>query len=402
MELKAAIWDTCGGIPLYLFSMLDLLDQNCTRSPHRSRNVGDPCTPSEFFLPRLTRGRADAVLRERWRMISWKATTISEEFQQAPLVLVALFAIAHEPSRVERFCQLADIPAQVRRSVRRTLLREGMLRQNGNEWAFDFQHELLRQTAIAVGRDEASAQQVIETILEKVSEGSADALDLELRADLASWAGFHDDSTQALNAAFELIRGTANFRLAHRVLFKLCAGLERRAFGSAKSYLEYLTCRSELAWATWNTESLLEAKEEYKRIVMDATTRASDVLHPSIAEAFAADAQRRVVGLDLHLEDLSSFVASAQTALELNGHSVAFHSVMNRLVLYCAEFSHVDLGLELAQLTLEVFGNPRPWRRFKRGIALRWRRIGTPSRPTARPRAARFSAGALRVVTLRR
>lgn len=356
-ELKSAIWDMCGGVPLYLFSILDLL-----HSEGAIRYLGDRGwvieSPSTFTEPARTGRRADGVLEERLKAISWEGTTLPEEFERAPLVLVGLLAIAHEPVRVQKLCELANIDSEAYVSVRRTLIRHRIIRPSDEEWAFHFQHDLLRRAAVEVGRSNNPAQKLVERIIARITEGQPTATDLELCADIATWMGFDEDAARSLNAAYERISKSENFTLIRRILSKLSKALEPAALNSPKSYTEYLDCRSALAWTTWNTGSLLEARAEYSRIVDDAMSGASTVIDATVAEAYAADAQRRVLGLNLGLSDIPAFIESAERALELNGHPIVFNSIMNRLILYCAGFSHVAFGLELSKLTLEVFGDP--------------------------------------------
>jgi hypothetical protein len=358
-ELKNAIWSVSGGVPLYLFSVLDLLK---SEGAIKSVDVNHLTiqAPSAFLELARTRRRADGVLEERLKAISWEGTTLPEEFKNTPLVLVGLLAISHEPGRVERLCQFANIDSETYRSVRRTLMRHNIIRASGDGWDFNFQHDLLRRVAIEVGKNNDSAQRVVERILASLGEGQPTAIDLELCADLATWMGFREDATRALNAAFERLRKSENFILIRRILSKLCEGLEPGAFSSPKSYGEYLASRSALAWATWNTGSLIEARAEYSRIVADALSNANTVIDPTVAEAYAADAQRRVLGINLALNDIPGFIESAQRALELNGHPIVFNSIMNRLILYCARFGHVDFGLELSESILQVFGDIEP------------------------------------------
>jgi hypothetical protein len=357
-ELKNAIWNMCGGVPLYLFSLLDLLNSKGAIK-YRSGKRWIIESPSALLTGAvLTLRRADGVLEERLKAISWEGTILPEKFKKAPLVLLGLLAIAHEPARVERLCQLADIKPEAYRSVRRTLMRHNIIRSNEDGWSFDFQHDLLRRVAIEVGRNSDSAQEVVERILANCEGDQSAALDLEFCADLATWMGFHEDAVRALNAAFERLRKSENFILIRRILGKLCESLEHGAFNSAKNYVAYLASRSALAWATWNTGSLIEAREEYARVAADAISRADSVIDAPTAEAYAADAQRRVLGIDLELDDVPRFIDSAHRALALNGHSIVFNSIMNRLILHCASFGHVDFGLELSHLLLQTFGDP--------------------------------------------
>ncbi|MDQ3802863.1 MAG: ATP-binding protein [Acidobacteriota bacterium] len=356
-ELKAAMWNMCGGVPLYLFSVLDLLhSEGAIKYLGGRRRVIE--SPSAFTELARTGRRADGVLEEQLKAISWEGTTLPGGFERAPLVLVGLLAIAHEPARVRKLCELASIDSEAYLSVRRTLMRHRIIRPSDEEWAFNFRHDLLRRAAVEVGRNNDPAQRLVERIIAKITNGHPTATDLELCADLASWMGFHEDAARALNAAYERVSKSENFTLIRRMLGKLSKALEPAALSSPKSYAEYLDCRSALAWATWNTGSLLEARAEYSRIVDDAMSGAGTVINPTVAEAYAADAQRRVLGLNLGLSDIPAFIESAERALELNGHPIVFNSIMNRLILYCAGFSHVDFGLELSKLTLEVFGDP--------------------------------------------
>jgi hypothetical protein len=356
-ELKDAMWNMCGGVPLYLFSVLDLL-----HSEGAIRYLGDRRwmieSPSAFTEPARTGRRADGVLEERLKAISWEGTTLPEEFESAPLVLVGLLAIAHEPARVRKLCELADVDSEAYLSVRRTLMRHRIIRPSDEEWAFNFQHDLLRRAAVEVGRNSTPAQKLVERVLARITEGQPTAMDLELCADLATWMGFNEDAARALNAAYERVSKSENFTLIRRILGKLSEAMGPMARSSPKSYTEHLDCRSALAWATWNTGSLLEARAEYSRIVDDAMSGAGTIIDATVAEAYAADAQRRVLGLNLGLSDIPAFIQSAERALELNGHPIVFNSIMNRLILYCAGFSHVDFGLELSNLALEVFGDP--------------------------------------------
>jgi hypothetical protein len=359
LELKTAIWDTCGGVALYLFSLLDLLNsEGAIRSKggHRWRIEA----PSAFFRITLTKRRADGVLEERLRAVSWKGATLPSRFEKEPLALVALFAIAREPARVQRITELTEIGLDAYFSIRRTLLRHNVIRPTADNRAFEFQHELLCSAAVELGRDSDPAQEVVERILSTLGSDQQTVSDLEFCGDLAAWMGFPEDAARALNAAFERLRKTENFVLIRRILNKLCEYLKLTAFDSPKSYVEYLACQSALAWATWNAGSLMEARTQYSRIAADALASSNNLLDGNVAEASAADALRRVVGIDLELGNTAAFLKSTKATLELNAASIVFNSIVNRLVLYCAGFTHVELGLHLAQSSLQVFGDPEP------------------------------------------
>jgi tetratricopeptide (TPR) repeat protein len=211
-----------------------------------------------------------------------------------------------------------------------------------------------------MGKNHDSAHGIVEQLLTKFRMAEMSAVDLEFCADLALWTGFCEDAVQLLNAAFERLRMSDNFMLIHRILAKLCEAMKPDAFNSTNNYAGYLTARSWLAWATWNVGSLTEARNEFSRVATDAIKGTDAVIEQSAAEAFAADAERRVLGINLDLEDIPGFVSSAERALTLKGDIIVFNSIMNRLILYCARFSHVDFGFELAHLALSAFGAPEP------------------------------------------
>lgn len=359
LELKDALWRVCGGVPLYLFSFFELLRSKGAIKHHNNQRWIIEA-PSVFLEPARTGRRADGVLEERLKTINWQTTILPEHFRASPIVLVALLGIAQEPSRVKKLCESAGIDSEAYRSVRRTLLRHTIIKQSGDEWSFDFQHDLLRQIAIEMGARTELAQTLVERLLRELRDPSSSALDLELCADLSSWLGFQEDAVRALNAAFECVHNNENFTLTRRILWKLCEAMRPAAFGTAKTYREYLECRSALAWTTWNSGSLKEARKEYSRLVADARLRCPTNIDAAESEAYAADAQRRILGIDLELENIPAFVRSARYALELNGNWVVFNSIMNRLILYCAWYSHVDLGLELAHMLLQTFGDTEP------------------------------------------
>lgn len=358
-ELKNAVWDMCGGVPLYLFSFLELLNsEGAIRHGDGKRWMIQ--APSAFLESTRTRRRADAVLEERLKAISWEGTTLPDEFRETPLVLVGLLVLAREPGRVEKLCHLIKVTPDEYLSIRRTLTRHNLLRPGGDEWAFDLQHELLRRAVLEITSDSDAAQRVVERVLGMLEDGQQTVSDLEFYANVALWIGLHEDAARALNAAFERLRQSDNFTLIRRILSKLSESLKLLAYGSTKNYLAYLDCRSALAWATWNTGSLIEARAQYSHVAEDAISSTGTVLDAHIAEAYAADAQRRVLGIDLELSDIPRFIESAKRALDLNGHSIVFNSIMNRLILYCAWFSHVDFGIELSHLLLQTFGDPEP------------------------------------------
>jgi hypothetical protein len=357
-ELETAIWDTCGGVALYLFSLLDLLNSEGAirrKGPHRWKVEA----PSAFFRATLTKRRADGVLEERLSAVSWKGAVLPPRFADEPLTLVALLAIAREPARVQKLVELAELGYDGYLSIRRTLLRHSIIRPTADVWTFEFQHELLCSAALDLGRNSDFAQEVVGQLLSTLGSDQTVST-LEFCGDLAAWIGFPEDAARAFNAAFERLRKTENFIIIRRILEKLCEHLKMTALDSAKSYVEYLACRSALAWATWNAGSLMEARTHYAGIAADALAGSNRILDATVAEASAADAMRRVVGIDLELGNIAAFLKSTKSALKLNGDSIVFNSIVNRLVLYCAGFSHVELGLHLAQSSLQVFGDAEP------------------------------------------
>jgi hypothetical protein len=317
-------------------------------------------SPSALIETARTLRRADGVLEERLRAISWEGTILPKAFEKAPLVLVGLLALGGDSSRVEKLCRFGGVNSEAYLSVRRTLLLHNIIRPSSDQWTFDFQHDLLRLVAIEIGRKQDLARLTVERVLTKLKRDQPTASDLELCADLANWMGFTEDAIQALNGAYERLRKSENFAVIRRVLSKLCGVLHDSAAESSKSYMEYLTCRSALAWATWNSGSLTEARAEYTRITNDAMSAGGKDVDVTMAEAQAADSQRRIVGIDLALNHIPSFLQSAERALELNGDSLVFNSIMNRLILYCARFSQIGLGLKFSQLILQAFGEIEP------------------------------------------
>ena len=358
-ELKNSVWKMSDGVPLYLFSIFDVLErEEAIKSLENGRWSIE--APSSFHRLTNTGMRADEVLKKRLKSISWERVKLPKRFQDSPLVFVALLAVAREPARVEKLCELCGVNSEEYSSIRRNLLRHHIIRQDINEWAVDFQHDLLRNIAIETGRDVESAPANVEEILSVFLERRKTASDFELFADLAAWVGFREDAIQALNAAFELVRASENFTLIHRILFSLCQNLEPDAFASTRNYIRYLASRSALAWATWNIGSLTEARDEFSRVAADAVAGVDSVIEQIAAESYAADAERRVLGINLELENVPAFVESAERCVKLKSETVVFNSILNRLILYCARFSHPALGIELSRLALQAFGDSEP------------------------------------------
>ena len=358
-ELQNSIWQASGGVPLYLFNLLKHL-----ASEKIIEDNGDGrwkiAKPSTFRRLASTGLRSDGVLIERLKAVDWNEIHFHENFYESPLVLVALLAIAKEPQRVKKLCELAGIDLNIYHSVRRNLIRFDIIRQDDDEWAINFQHDLMNRMAIELGRDSNHAHKIVSRILTGFQDSTESILDLELHADLAAWIGLKEEAVRSLNAAFERLQTGDNFTALHRILTNLCQILESDAFSSARNYTRYLASRSALAWATWNVGSLYEAQSEFSRVSADALAGADSLIEPSTAEAYAADAERRVLGIHLELEDIPAFTKSAEHCVKLKSDVVAFNSMMNRLVLYCARFNHVELGMEFSKLALEAFGDPAP------------------------------------------
>ena len=358
-ELKEIIWTKCGGVPLYLDSLLDLLKkQGAIRRGEAGR--WDITTPSEFEKSSLTYRRADGVLEERLRSISWEVPELPDGISGSPLSLVAMIAIANDDARVRCLVQLLTMKPSVLQSIRRILIVNGVIRDAGNNLRFDFQHDLLRQAAIRIGREQECPLAFVERAIGRAQRSDCSALELELVGDIASWAGLRVDSINALNAAFERLARSDDFIVLGRILKKLCTGLEPNSLSSPKNYASYFSARSALAWVTWNSGSQVEARNQYSNLVEDVLNEDYPGRDLVTTEAWAADAQRRILGIDLELQDVPQFLGSAKSALALHGDSIAFHSIVNRLILYCAEFCHIPFGLYLSRLTLRIFGDSKP------------------------------------------
>ena len=113
--------------------------------------------------------------------------------------------------------------------------------------------------------------------------------------------------------------------------------------------------KMQMAWALWESDSLLVARQRYLELAEEAERNTTEDF--SISEAVATDAYRRAIGIDLELMEPVVFLKNAIAVLKRRQTLVTFNSIINRLVLFCARFGFPQAGYRFAKIGFAYIGN---------------------------------------------
>jgi len=363
-EQVALLWNFAGGNPLHVASALDLLREGRaveTRSDGRLR-----ITASSRFEEALQSGmiagssdaeglsdRSESIIRDRLlAAIRTVETGLPFPFDDAPMTL-GLFALAETPKRTSLLRQLLPIGNALPGFM--ACLQTHELVAEGADGAIPFGHDMYRLAAINLARRVDSSR--VDALLESVSSGSGlDHEGLELLGDIKSFFGESDKARTEYARAGALAERADRYADVIRISGKHLRLLDRPTrMDPAK---ERVACLERRAWGNWNAGSMTEARSEFRA--------AYELLHrgtsPTFAEReqrmMAASVARRLVGIDLELNDLESAVASATDALAEEGELRDFNSVANRVVLLSARYNLPDVAARWLPIAARYLDHP--------------------------------------------
>jgi len=337
-----------GGLPLFIDSLFRQLE--C--AGHISRNEGKVCFsidhPQEL-MDDTSLPEQHALLEGRIRL--WARETLGAEPAQW-LLRIGLIAMAEDlPSQqlIRRSLDLSN--ADVRELQRQ--VDDGDIGSGRPDGHIDFRHELLRAAVISVAKAStgfaAAAIELAETLDSRISDGNA-LLIMSVRVKLFTLLERRVELETELQKAIKEAGRVSDFSRLSRFLVQILALTKAR-----QSDQQRFELMSDLARATWFSDSLPLARSRYRELIAQAEQCSTEDF--TITGYIVTDALRRVAGIDLELLEPTSFLQSATKVLRRDQTPLTFNSIINRLVTFCARFGYPQLGHAFATLSLDYIGD---------------------------------------------
>ncbi len=356
-EFVEVCWRRAGGYPLYLKNLLKFLEHEgaIQRVGELYRIVSPSIFVADVLLgispsadKPIVGGRSDAILIARITAASLVRLPLHAPFDDPHFVL-GLYALAETPPRAEVLTKMLQL-GDARIDLECSLLREGLLDEEAPPAAIRFPHDLLREAAIVVAQQRSDGD-AVETLAAALPAGAdiTDPVELELLGDLRNFTGqkilarLHYQRAIVEASRREAFVDVCRLALKQR---RLNQGLKNK---TGAEFVQNLETLLERAWAEWNCGSVLTAQDTYQTIVRSAGRASRIGIDSTVMRSILSIARSRLVGVHLALFDIDAFISSARSALTEYGDVASYNSVMNRLVLCCAELSLPHLGIRFLE-----------------------------------------------------
>lgn len=347
-EIIDCLIQRTGGLPLFIDTYLHrLLDLGFVSRDARTLPLLRIDKPAQLLADTLP-VNGQLILEERTR--HWLRTEFGED-ANAVAVELGLLAIAEEASDQACMRKALAMPTERLGTIGHALER-GNLGHGRSDGKIVFRHDLFRGAVISVAESiatfSARAKIAAENLERELDEHSVQLR--SLRARLFALLG----DTRAHEAELRLGIEAANAASDYRHLIVFLAHLLALLPGDSKIEERY-DFKMQLAWALWESDSLLVAREKYLDVAAEAERNTTEDF--SITEAVATDAYRRAMGIDLELMEPALFLPNAIAVLKRRQSLVTFNSIVNRLVLFCARFGFPQVGYEFSELGFRYIGS---------------------------------------------
>jgi hypothetical protein len=346
-EITDCLIQRTGGLPLFIDIYLHrLLDLGFVSRDARTLPLLRIDKPAQLLADTLPEN-GQLILEERTR--HWLRTEFGED-ANAVAVELSLLAIAEGASDQACMMKALSMPTERLATIGYALERGNLGRCRSNK-NIVFRHDLFRTAVISVAKSittfPARAKVAAENLERELDENSVQLR--SLRARLFALLG----DTLAHEAELRLGIEAANEASDYWHLIVFLARLLALLPGDSKIEESY-DLKMQLAWALWESDSLLVARERYLDVAEEAERNTTEDF--SITEAVATDAYRRAIGIDLELMEPALFLQNAIAVLKRRQSLVTFNSIVNRLVLFCARFGFPRVGYEFAELGFNYIG----------------------------------------------
>jgi len=346
-EIIGCLMRRTGGLPLFIDTYLHrLLDLGLVSRDIRTSPLLRIIKPAQLLADTLPENGL-LILEERIRR--WLITEFSADANTVGVEL-GILAIAEEAS--DQACMRSALSMSMDRleTICCSLDRGNLGR--GSDGKITFRHDLFRGAIISVAKSlaafSARARAVAES-LEREFDGHSIQL-RSLRTRLFALLGDH----RALETELRLGIREADEANDYAHLIAFLSHLLALLPADSK-IVERYDFKMAMAWALWESDSLLVARERYLEVAEEAERNTTDDF--SITEAIATDAYRRAIGIDLELMEPVLFLTNAIAVLKRRQTLVSFNSIINRLVLFCARFGFPHAGYKFAEMGFEYIGS---------------------------------------------
>ena len=346
-RLARRLWERTGGLPLFIDSYLRRLATRGLVTKSGDRQPFIIAQPGQVLADDLP---VDGQLILEDRVRTWLDDKLGGH--QKPLaVSLGLLAIAEDARSQFLMCEALGLSVDDVRLIQ-TALDIGEIGYGRPDGTIGFRHDLLRAATVAVSSASVHFASRARDVAGKLL-ACGDAIEVQVRFLRAKIYSLLNDKvaleTELRNGALAA-KTFGDYRHLISFLTQLLALLKDRS--DAEERLDLMT---RLAWATWVSDSLLVARERYIQLAEEAE-RCSDGSF-SLAEAVATDAYRRAIGIDLELMEPQEFLKNTIRALSRHQTPITFNSILNRLVLFCAQFGFPEEGYRFAQLAYDFIGD---------------------------------------------
>lgn len=349
-EITECLVRRTGGLPLFIDTYLRrLMDLGFVCKDVRATFLLRIDQPAQVLTDTLPEG-GQLILEERIR--NW----LSVEFAaNADTVAIELGLLAIPDEVCDQACMRRAISMSAERlQTIRCALERGNLGRGRSGGHITFRHDLFRCAVISVAKSIDSFPLKARTTADRL-EQELDEHPVQLRSLRARLFALLGD-IGALEAELRLgmEAAKAGCEYGHLVTFltRLLALLPTDPRNEERYDL-----KMQMAWALWESDSLLIARAQYLEVAEEAERNTTEDF--SISEAVATDAYRRAIGIDLELMEPTRFLRNAIGVLKRRQTLVTFNSIVNRLVLFCARFGFPHAGHKFAEIGFAYIGDGR-------------------------------------------
>jgi len=341
-----------GGLPLFIETYVRRLERlgiiNRNGAGGAMFSITQPARISaDTVLP-----TGQLVLEDRIR--SWLKDRFPQDIQDEVAADIGLVALAEDSNSRQLLRKALGLPAERLHAIQVGLSADGLGfgRPDGQ---ILFRHDLFRaafvQVAISGQAFAAKARAVADNLVAEIPGKSAVRV-RSLRVKIFDALQDHSALETELRLGISLARQESDYGVLNLFLLRLMEIVK-----DGLNPKEKFELMSELAWTSWVSDSLVIARDRYRKLAQEAD-KCSDGDF-GILDHIATDALRRAIGIDLELMEPVEFLRNTVAVLRRRQSSVTFNSILNRLVLFCARFGFPEHGYEFCKLSFAHIGDGR-------------------------------------------
>lgn len=347
-ELSDCLMQRTGGLPLFIDSYIRRLINNGFAKKDDESGYYEIVQPAQVLVDTFPPD-SQGILVDRVK--SWLTRNFPENWNNWSIML-GLLAMAEDEIEQSLIRDALSIDFEDLKKIQPTLQEAGIgyLRYDGE---IVFAHDLLKDATARVGVNSVKFEEIARSTADKILCSASKENELKLcsiRIKIFTCLNDRVASELELRHGIKIAKSLGDYGHLISFLTHILSLLNDRT-----EVFERLNFLSELAWATWVSDSLRVARERYRQVAEEAE-RISDG-NFSICEAIATDAYRRVLGIDLELVEPLSFITNTTSLLNRRQTLITFNSILNRLVLFCARFGFPSQGFDFSRLAFRYIGD---------------------------------------------